>query len=87
MRSSGPYSLLMNESQSESTACCDDDVLQSACGSGHFICAPWLSACSGRLVAGIATLVFVIAILFRLLLGYANRRTEPQVNVIDVQLG
>jgi predicted MFS family arabinose efflux permease len=91
MSSSGLYSLLMNESRDNdlSTASAMTMFCNAVAGAGATAGAGILFTRFGYpdVVAGIAVLAFVIAILFRILLGYANRPTEPQIHLTDVSLG
>jgi MFS family permease len=91
MSSAGLYSLLMNESRDNdlSTASAMTMFCNAVAGAGATAGAGILFTRFGYpdVVAGIAVLAFVIAILFRILLGYANRSTEPQIHLTDVSLG
>ena len=91
MSSSGLYSLLMNESPGEnlSTASAMTMFCNALAGAGATAGAGILFTRFGypHVLAGIATFVFATAILFRVLLGYANRRTESQLQVTGASLG
>jgi MFS family permease len=91
MSSAGLYSLLMNKSRDNdlSTASAMTMFCNAVAGAGATAGVGILFTRFGYpdVVAGIAVLAFVIAILFRVLLGYANRSAEPQVHITDVPLG
>jgi hypothetical protein len=83
MSSSGLYSLLMNKSPAENLSTASAMVMfcNALTGAGATAAAGILFTRFGypHVVAGIATLAFGIAILFRVLLGYANSDIESQL--------
>jgi MFS family permease len=90
MSSSGLYSLLMNKSQDKnlSTASAMTIFCNSLAGAGATAGAGILFTRFGYpvVVAGIAAFAFTVAILFRVLLGYANSGTPAQPPMTEVRL-
>ena len=91
MSSSGLYSLLMNESPDKdlSTASAMTQFCNALAGAGATAGAGILFSRFGYpdVIAGIAAVALMTAILFRLLLGHANRRTVAQPQMPKEVLG